>query len=54
MFEENVARTGPTGYFLPMIETKDYNLLINCQNFFDQPLKNDIKTYDNNNNSATD
>ena len=29
------------------METKDYNVLINKRNFFDQPVKNDLRTYDN-------
>ena len=26
---------------------KDYNVMINRRNFFDQPIQNDLKTYDN-------
>ena len=26
---------------------KDYNLMINGRNFFDQAIKNDLETYDN-------
>ena len=26
---------------------KDYNVIIDGRNFFDQPIKNDLKTYDN-------
>ena len=29
-------------FFFP----KDYNVIINGRNFFDQPVNNDIKTYD--------
>ena len=54
MFQENVVRKGPTGYFLPKIEIKDCNVLINGQNFFDQPVKDDMKTYDNYRRIATD
>ena len=32
---------------LRAIETKDYNLMIDERNSFDQPIKNDLKTYDN-------
>ena len=53
MFEENIVRAGPTGYFLPKIEIKECNVLINGQNFFDQPVKNDIKTCGNNRKIAT-
>ena len=34
-------------YYLPTLETKDYNVVIEGRNFFDQPIKNDLKTYDN-------
>ena len=33
-------------YFLPILEIKDYNLMIHERNFFDQSAKNDQKTYD--------
>ena len=29
------------------MEIKDYNVLIEERNFFDQPIKNDLKMYDN-------
>ena len=32
---------------LPTREIKDYNVIIDGRNFFDQPIKNDFKTYDN-------
>ena len=35
------------GFFLPKVEIKDYNVMIKGQNFFDQPVKNDMRTYDN-------
>ena len=35
-----------TKYFLP-VEIKDYNVMIDGRNFFDQPVKNYLKTYDN-------
>ena len=34
-------------YYLPILEVKDYNVLIDGRNFFDQPIKTDLKTYDN-------
>ena len=34
-------------YYLPAEEIKDYNVIIDGRNFFDQPIKNDLKTYDN-------
>ena len=30
-----------------MVEIKDYNVMINGQSFFDQPVKNNLRTYDN-------
>ena len=36
-----------TGYYLSKIEIKDYNVTIDEKNFFDQPVKSDMKTYDN-------
>ena len=32
---------------LPTVEIKDYNVMIDGRNFFDQPIKNDLKSYDN-------
>ena len=36
-----------TQYYLPKAEIKDYNVKIDGKNFFDQPVKSDIRTYDN-------
>ena len=36
-----------TGYYIPKIEIKDSNVIIDGRNFFGQPIKNDSKTYDN-------
>ena len=33
--------------FLPKVKIKDYNLMINRKNFFDQPVKNDLRTSEN-------
>ena len=30
------------------VEVKDYNVKIDGRNLFDQPINNDIKTYENN------
>ena len=32
---------------LPTLEKKDYNVMIDGRNSFDQPIKNDLKTYEN-------
>ena len=34
-------------YYLPTAEIKEYNLVIDGGNFFDQPIQNDLKRYDN-------
>ena len=33
-------------YYIPTVEIKDSNVMIDGRNFFDQPIKNDFKTYD--------
>ena len=38
---------GHTEYFLPKVKIIDYKVMIDGQNLFDQPVKNDIRTYDN-------
>ena len=35
------------------VEIKDYNIVINGENFFDQPIKNKKITYDNIRKTAT-
>ena len=45
-FENHAFRTVNTRYFLPTIEIKDYNLMIDGRNSFGQPVKNDnIQNY---------
>ena len=46
-FENNTDRKLHTKYYIPKVEMKDYNVPINGRNFFDQLIKNDLKTYDN-------
>ena len=46
-FEDDTQRTSHSGYYLPNVEIKDYNIMINGENFFDQPIKNDKVTYEN-------
>ena len=36
------------------MEKKDYNIVIDLRNFFDQPVKNNLKTYDSIRKIATD
>ena len=46
-FENDDDRTSDDQYYLPTIEIKDYNIMINGENFFDQPVKNNKVTYEN-------
>ena len=46
-FETDDDRTSSDEYYLPLVEIKDYNIIINGENFFDQPIKNNKVTYDN-------
>ena len=38
-FENDTQRTSHSGYYLPNVEIKNYNVMINGENFFDQPIK---------------
>ena len=40
-------------YYLPRVEIKNYKVMIDGRNFFDQPIKNNLITYDNIRNIAT-
>ena len=46
-FENDKGRTSYEQYYLPIVEIKDYNIMINVENFFDQPIRNNKVTYDN-------
>ena len=46
-FENYNDRTSDDRYYLPSVRIKDYNIVINGENFFDQPIKNNKITYDN-------
>ena len=52
--ENNGGRTSYTRYYLPLVEIKDYNVMIDGRNFFDQPVKYNLITYDNIRKIATD
>ena len=47
LFKNSYRRTTYTGYVLPKVKMKDNNVMIDGQNFFDQPVKKDLGTYDN-------
>ena len=46
-FENDTQRTITKGYYLSNVEIIDYNIMINGENFFDQPIKNNKVTYEN-------
>ena len=46
-FENTTGRTVQRQYYLPTLEIKDYNVTIDEKHFFDQPVKNNLRTYDN-------
>ena len=46
-FENDAQRTSHSGYYIPNGEIKYYNVMINRENFFDQPIKNNKVTYEN-------
>ena len=46
-FENETDREVHTKFYLPTEEIKDYNVIIDGRNFFDQPMKSDFKTHDN-------
>ena len=53
-FENDTQRTSAKDYYLPNLEIKDYNVMINRENFFDQPIKNNKVTHENLRKIATD
>ena len=46
-FEGDAQRIVHTGYYLPNVEIKVCNVMINGENFFDQPIKNNKAIYEN-------
>ena len=46
-FENDDQRTSNKGYYIPNVEIKDYNVMIDGKIFFDQPVRNDKVTYKN-------
>ena len=46
-FKNDAQRTSHSDYFLPNVEIKNYNIMINGENFFDQPIKNNKVTFQN-------
>ena len=46
-FENDDHRIRNKRYYIPNVEIKDYNVMIDGKNFFDQPVRNDKVTYEN-------
>ena len=42
-FKDDVGRESHKQYYLLTVEIKDYNVMIDWWNFFDEPIKNDLK-----------
>ena len=52
-FKNEDERTSHSTYYLPKVEIRDYNVMIDGKNFFDQPINSDLKTYENTRRIAT-
>ena len=46
-FEKNTHRTSYKRYFFRTATIKDYSVMIDRKKVFDQPVKNDRRTYNN-------
>ena len=46
-FENNTDRRVHTKYYLPILETQDYNVMIDRKKPFTSTIKNILKTFDN-------
>ena len=54
LFENEGNRKENTGYYFPKVEIKYYNVMIDGNNYFDYPVKSDMRTYDKIGKIATD
>ena len=45
-FENDAQRTSSRGYYLPNVKIKNYNVMINGENFFNQPIKDNKVTHE--------
>ena len=52
-FENDAQRKVHSGYYLTNVEIRNYNVMINGENFFDQPMKDNKVTYEDIRKSAT-
>ena len=46
-FRDEDGRERYKQYYLQTAEIKDYDVIIDGRNFFEKPIKIDVKTYDN-------
>ena len=46
-FENENGSTSHSEYYLLEVKIKDYNVKIDSRKFFDKPINNNIKTYEN-------
>ena len=46
-FENEDDRTSHSTCYLPKVEIKDYHVMIDGKNLFDQPINNSFRTYEN-------
>ena len=46
-FKDENGRESYKKYYLQTVKIKDYDAMINGRNFFDQTIKNDLRTNDN-------
>ena len=45
--EDDAQRTSNKRYYIPNVEIKDYNVMVDGKSFFDQPVKKNKVTYEN-------
>ena len=46
-FENDTQKASHSGYYFPNVDVTSYNVVINGETFFDQPIKNNKVTYEN-------
>ena len=52
-FQNEIDRTLHSNYYLPKVEIKYYKVIIDGKNLFNQPINNNLKTYENIRKTAT-
>ena len=45
-FENDTQRASAKGYYIPNVEKKDCTIMVNGENFFDQPVKDNKVAYE--------